>query len=102
MSFYDYTFGRCIPPQDYVLKWAWPACGGCAFSYLWNAGKAGSVLKWAWPACGGCGWSYLWKAGKAGLCSEVGVACLWWVCVTWLWWVWLVLPVERKQGWTLF
>jgi hypothetical protein len=32
-----------------------------------------SVVKWAWPAYGGCGWSYLWKTGKAGLCSEVGV-----------------------------
>ncbi len=34
-----------------------------------------------WWVC----WSYLWKAGKAGLCSEVGVACLWWVCWSYLW-----------------
>ncbi len=71
----DPTCGRQAR-LDSVLKWAWPTCGGCAWSYLWNAGKANSVLKWAWPACGGCGWSYLCKAGKAGLCSEVGVASL--------------------------
>ncbi len=23
MSFYDYTFGLCIPPQKAVLTWMW-------------------------------------------------------------------------------
>ncbi len=72
-----------------------PACGGYGgWSNLWKQARLDSVLKCAWPACGGCDWSYLWKAGKAELCSEEGVVGMWWVR--------LVLPVEGRQGWTLF
>ncbi len=58
-------------------------CRVCALALMGVAGptcgrqaRLYSVLKWAWPAYGG------------------GVA--------YLWWVWLVLPVEGRQGWTLF
>jgi hypothetical protein len=71
------------------------ACLWWGSSYLWKAGKAGLCSEvGVVTAYGWCGWSYLWQGGKAGLCFEVGLICLWWV--------WLVLPLEGRQGWTLF